>query len=305
MNATLRNGLLAAATAGVMIAGAGAAQAFSLTSGSHTWHFTNWETRVTGQGDVLEGLIRVDQIFNNDTGNTVFSTNPGEELVGYFTGLTVQSITEAPGAPFSFTGGEIFLYTDTTPDFNPSKDPTVGSGAANLASDSPGVSNIAPDAAPTDQAPLLSGAAGAGVTDGTLWAHIVFDAGISLADPTATLAGGIRPVVAVDDGLGSPALQGDGSGFMSIVAGSAYDQYNTNGYNGGLSDFRLDNTFFITNGPAAVGPVSFDNTTNGWDTHSDDPVKALAIPEPATIGLMGMGLFGIGVLQRRRRKAAA
>jgi len=269
--------------------------------GGQTWHFTNWETRVSAAGDQLQGLIRLDQIFDKN-GNTLFASGPGEEIVGYFNNLILSApYTEALGAAFSFTGGDIFLYSDTTPNFNPTLNATLGS--AGYANESPGATSYAADPAALFSAPILGGA-GAGVTDGTLFAHLKFDTGISVTDPTATLAGSIRNLISADDGLGSPALQGDGAAFLSIVAGSSFNLYNTNGFtdlSGNKHDMRLDNTLFVTNGPAAIGPVTFDNTTNGWDTHSDDPVKLLAtVPEPSSLALLGLALASFGFANKRR-----
>lgn len=297
--------LAVAAVTSVATAGNALAIQSLTTGGGQTWHFTNWETRIVPttatDGSVsyntLEGLIRIDQIFDAN-GNTLFSTNANEEIVGYFTGIQVINFTEALGAPFNFSGGEIKLWYDTTPDFNPSFNPVLGSGGPNSAGPGDDHGTVyAPNATPTDQFTLSasngSAAVGSGITDGVLWADVLLDTGMNPFNPLATLSGGIRALPSVDDGFGSVALQGDGAAFGSIIGGSAFDVYNTNGYNGGKSDFRLDNTFFITQ--------PFGNTTNGWDTHSDDPVKLNAIPEPASLALLGLGLLGMGALRRRQK----
>ena len=63
----------------------------------------------------------------------------------------------------------------------------------------------------------------------------------------------------------------------------------------------------VTSGPTDIGNWVYfgqdDQSTNVDDNHDDFVISAHIVPEPATIGLLGMGLAGVGFVAHRRRKA--
>jgi hypothetical protein len=87
---------------------------------------------------------------------------------------------------------------------------------------------------------------------------------------------------------------------------------------GGLWASQLDTNFFTldANGqplvPAQDVRTDSNFTQNGasaWNgggdiigLRSNDPVRALVTPEPATLTLFGLGLLGAGFLRRRKQK---
>lgn len=101
------------------------AGAFSLPAGPVEIKYKNWETLIDNDasggitvGDGLRGLMRVTSI---DTlgGSPLWSQlSNGQEITGYFTGLTVSAIAGGGGLfDIDFTGGTLALYLDSTPEY--------------------------------------------------------------------------------------------------------------------------------------------------------------------------------------------
>jgi hypothetical protein len=198
--------------AAVMLVGTVNAYAISLTPGPLSFHWTDWEIQVDGQGDTLNGIFRIDQILDGSNNILWNSGQGGEELTGTFQNLTVASFGgENPGSVIGFSGGDIQVYLDNTPDFNPT-------------------------------------APGSGLTDGTLWLDLAFVTGINGAYQNDTLHSLISGPGS--DPESKPSIIGIGSALLDVVGGSAADIFDSNTYtrfdgSGLYADLSLFSTFYI------------------------------------------------------------
>jgi hypothetical protein len=268
---------------GVMLVGATPASAFSLANnyqGPLKFKFVDFSDGQLyqsssggyGNADNTEdawGIFKVTSIQSDDGFNTTlwFDGKDGEELTGIYYGLDDDfwTIDDDGGLNIQSVGAKIDMYLDSGTLFNASPGP----GAR--------VGNTYP-----------------AVTDGSLFLTADFAPGIKYGDGNPG-----NDHIAYDnnlDGTTSP-FTGDGAFYLDVTGGSYAYLFNSDRWN--LTDDSgntVARDFFGKFDTEAPGPF-------GWLVESDDPISGAAIPEPATMALLGSGLFGMVGSKLRKKRA--
>lgn len=214
------------------------------------------------------GLLDVESIRSADNSITYWSKGDnGETLQGMFYGLDdfrVEEIFNVTGDTVAtFShGGKLDLYLSGADNFGANTGP-AGRG---------GLSTYAP------------------LTSGTLYLSLDFTTGC-----------GSTPTVASATLCGSfdSNTVGGSSGFLKVTGGSAAAQWDTNNaaaLSGLLNPVDPEADLFFTNEFTPVG------AGNGWSVVSNGNAIGTKLPEPGTLGLLGLGLAGLGMGLRRRKK---
>ena len=125
--------------------------------------------------------------------------------------------------------------------------------------------------------------------DGTPWLSlkgVEFDPGTS--------PGGNRTLDSTGTLLGT-SISGTGIGLVEVTGGPAGAVFNTNSHiaagTGNLADFELNSSF--NNSPSPFG----------FGTHGVASLSQNAVPEPAPLALLSLGLFGIGMMSRFKKRS--
>lgn len=236
------------------------------------------ETLVNGVGQNLQGYGVVSTV----NGNSSYCAGGGPcALYYYFTGYTVTAFN---GSQVQFTGGNVQLYYSS-------------SGPLNLLSQD-STANVA------------------AITSLTPWVDLT---GHTFADPVFALNAGMGLTQTLN-GTGTltgATLSESGQGLLDVNLGGlglasvgAYLNGNSIGDSlGGYADIAVtssSNNFVLNPFDVSSGLASGCSTGNAapgaWCLQGTLNTRgATVIPEPATLALIGFGIFGLGLVRRRTK----
>ena len=225
-----------------------------------------------GHADTVEdafGIFKVSTINADDFASTLlwFDGKNGEELTGMYYNIDddLRDLVGFGGLNIQSVGGQLDIYLDSTPDFNAALGPAGRTGTSTF---------------PT-------------VTDGTPFLNLVMVPGVKYGDfiPANDY------IVYNNDFNGTTTpFSGGGLFFADVTGGSWSSTFDSNA-------ICMTDDSGVNHCTDFLG--QFDTTTVGagpWLVKSEDPVSGTAIPEPATMFLLGSGLVGMIGTRLRKQK---
>lgn len=142
------------------------------------------------------------------------------------------------------------------------------------------------------------------ISSGTLWLSLTGHNSV-VADYPAGWEGDL--FATASGSITDPTTGSVGAGFLDATGGLTKNYFDTHTQAdglGGFADFYITTNFsIIPNGPFTA-PNGVTYSIEGGATLTGNSMLPVSVPEPAELGLLGLGLGFLGFLIRRRRKEA-